>query len=163
MIATETPLISFSSDDLDRAYREWGCNCGPAALAACLGRTPDAVRPHLGDFERLGYMSPTMMGLAIESAGFRLAPARHDAGLPAHGLARVLWGGPWPPRAAGRYSHWIATKRIGPVTWVFDVNAGWEPARLWESATAPLIAESVKRADGSWSYSHRWEVRCAQS
>src|SRR5580700_11291869 len=45
----------FTPADADRAYEEWGMNCGPSALAAVMGMTFDEVRPHMGDFERKHY------------------------------------------------------------------------------------------------------------
>ena len=41
----------FTLDDAERAWRDWGCNCGPGALAATMGMTLDdwsrVIVPHL--------------------------------------------------------------------------------------------------------------------
>jgi hypothetical protein len=158
------PILAFDGKDELAAHASWGCNCGPAALAACLGWTLDAVRPHLGDFESRGYMSPTMMALAVAEAGFvhrRTKPGK----LPLHGLARIQWGGPWllpgvPARAAYRYTHWIAVKQIEGSAWVFDVNhVAWQPLDSWRHGTATVLLANVKRGDGTYSFSHCWEIR----
>lgn len=159
-----SPFIAFSSDDLDSAHAEWGCNCGPAALAACLGATPSFVRSHLGDFEARRYMNAAMMSAAVTSGGFRKWDA---SGSPEHGLIRVQWGGPWivggkPARWASMATHWIASKLMPSGLWVFDVNGGWQLLSEWERETAPKIINSLKRADGTWYPSHQWEVRRAQ-
>jgi hypothetical protein len=148
---TATPPIAFSSDDLDRAHAEWGCNCGPAALAACLNRTPDDIRPHLGDFERRGYMNVPGMRAAIRSAGAILQPK--PAGQIAHGLIRIQFTGPWmapgvPPAAACRYTHWVAAQTFGGLNWIFDVNGGWQVEDEWKDAIVPRLIESYRRADG---------------
>ena len=124
-LATDFDL-KFSSDDMLAAHKEWKINCGPSALAAACGLTLDEVRPHLGQFEQRGYMSPTMMSEAIDSIGVQCCEitksrkiARDAAPevLPANGLARIQWTGPWTaPGSNGRWAygqtHWIATKEI---------------------------------------------------
>jgi hypothetical protein len=163
------PPIAFDSDDANAAYEAWGCNCGPSALAACLGWTLDAVRPHLMNFEAKGFMSPTMMIGALTSAGFDRLPrslGANTTAFPRHGLVRIQWGGPWlspgvSPRAAYRYTHWVASKRISLVTWVFDVNGGWLTFDDWSSGIVPMLIASIKRADGTWTPTHCWEVRRA--
>ena len=45
MRASRIPAPRFTPDDADRAFAEWGANCGPAAIAAMLLRdVPAAVR-----------------------------------------------------------------------------------------------------------------------
>lgn len=160
----EPPPLSFSTADLQAARAAWGCNCAPAALTACLGWTLDAIRPHLGSFESRRFMNPTDMQAAIESTGFAWHRADPRRFLPTHGVVRVQWGGPWlfsnvPKAAAYRYTHWVASKWIGDQVWFFDVNSGWETLKSWEGETRPRITASIKRADGSFSFTHRWEVR----
>src|SRR3990167_7106632 len=125
----------FTSADAESAAEAWGCNCGPGALAAILGMTLDAVRPHMGDFERKEYTNPTLMFAALKSA----APGRYatkelrtggKAGWdwPRWGLCRVQWEGPWtrpgvPMRVRYRHTHWIGScafsnENIG----IFDIN-----------------------------------------
>lgn len=159
---TERPRLLFGPEDVEAANKSWRCNCGPAALAACLGWTLDAVRPVLGDFETKGFMGPTAMANAVRAAGFRtmVTPV-----WPTHGLVRIQFGGPWlkpgvPPRVAYGYTHWVACKGDAGTAWLYDVNAShWLPAAEWEDDLAPRLAASYKRADGTWEPSHCWEVR----
>lgn len=159
------PLLAFSHEDAQRAHEEWGCNRGPAALAACLGWTLDQVRPHLGDFDAKRYMNVSMMRSAVQSAGFDVTPWNFKPGwILRHGLVRIQWGGPWildgkPARWAAYATHWIAGKLHEGVPWVFDINGGWLPQSQWEERIVPAIIDSVKRADGTWNASHAWEVR----
>jgi len=159
----------FTVEDIDRANDEWGCNCGPAAIAAILMMTPDQVRPHMGDFERKRYTNPQLMFEALNSIGkpWRSSPAAW----PAYGLVRIQWHGPWmrpevPIRARYRQTHWIAAAtddRLGDG--VYDINAmangtGWTQRRQWESVVAPWIVENcVPRGDGGWSITHAIEVK----
>lgn len=160
-MTTTAPFLAFSEADADRAHAEWGANCGPAAIAAACGLTLDAVRPHLGDFESRKYMNVLMVKAAIDSLGFS---HRSIDSWPVHGVVRIQWGGPWiqdgaPQRWASCATHWIAAKSFASDSWIFDVNGGWMPRQDWERETAPLIASSIKRADGTWFATHRWEVR----
>lgn len=164
MTTLAAPPLKFTEADVERANAEWKANCGPAALAACLGWTLDAVRPHLGDFERKGYMNPRMMHLAIQSAGHRI---ESSANLPTHGLARVQWGGPWmspgvPIGARYARTHWIATKEAQGARWVFDVNGLWRPYYAWVAEIVPAIVASIPKADGTFDFIDRWEVRRAR-
>jgi hypothetical protein len=154
--------IAFTQEDAERAHREWGANCGPCALASTLGCSLDDLRPHLGCFESKGFMSPTMMKQAIIAAGYRHYETAYAA--PIHGLLRVQWEGPWmkpgvPARVAYGFTHWIAAKLINGESWIFDVNGGWRTRESWDREIAPIIAASIKRADGGWHFTHRWEVR----
>jgi hypothetical protein len=111
-------------DEVDAAADAWGFNCGPAALCATTGLTPEQVRPHLGD-DWPGYTNPTRLAKALRSAGHRFAEVyRGDAPMESepsgirlrdailfyreHGarafyekpvsgfwLTRIQWGGPW--------------------------------------------------------------------
>lgn len=80
-----------SAEDADRAYAEWGCNCGPAAVAAICGLTLDQVRPHMGDFETKRYTNPTLMWQVLRSIGARFSYRGGDLGRwwPTYGLARI--------------------------------------------------------------------------
>lgn len=166
--------LRFGEDDCRQAYDEWRCNCGPAALAAILGKTLDEVRPACEQvgFASKRYMSPTMMQDAIPLAGGRIAErlrlpldkriACDTDYLPKHGLARIQWGGPWTakganPRWAYGATHWIAA--FDGV--VFDVNGGFMPFEYWEQTIVPAIVASIKRADGEWWITHSWEVEHA--
>lgn len=158
----------FTLDDGDRAYHEWGANCGPGALAAIMGMTLDEVRPHMGDFETKHYTNPSLMNAALRSVG---RPWRKIGGeWPAYGLVRIQWEGPWtlpgvPFKARYRYTHWVgaektATKGIG----IFDINAmnngsGWCALADWASIVAPFLAtHHDPRATGGWHITHAIEV-----
>jgi hypothetical protein len=162
-----------TAEDAVRAYDEWGCNCGPAAIAATLGLTLDQVRPHMGDFEAKGYTNPTLMWRALQSIGVRFAYRVGHLGRenwPSFGLARIQWEGPWtkpgvPPRAAYRNTHWVGVnarnrERVG----IFDINAlgngtGWCAAADWIAHIVPwILKECVPRADGGWHITHAVHV-----
>lgn len=157
--------LRFDEHDARRAFDEWGCNCGPSALAAALDKTLDEIRPHMGPFEQRGYTNVTNMRDAIASAGGRIV-REYEPGWPpvGAGLVRIQWGGPWiidgkPARWAARASHWVATVRTREShLYVFDVNGGLRIIDLWESEIVPAIVASIKRADGRWSISHSWGI-----
>lgn len=154
----------------------WNFNCGPAALCAVFGLTPEEVRPHLQGFEQKGYTNPTLMFAALKSlrATYRAAVWRDDGYLqwPSWGLARVQWGGPWtkpgvPMAARYRQTHWVASCKtaLGESHGVFDVNAlgppaqGWCSFFNWKTVLVPwLLKEGVPRADGTWWLTHSIEV-----
>lgn len=114
--------------ELARSARdEWGFNCGPAALCAVLGMTPNEVRPHLGDFEQKEHTNPTLMADILRRLKVPFdrvfessrAPHRFDIRWPGFGLVRIQWEGPWtepgrPMRARYRHTHWIASKMGAP-------------------------------------------------
>lgn len=157
-------------EEAHAAADAWRFNCGPAALCAISGLTPEEVRAHLPGFP--GYTNPTLMATALRSMGrtFRSAYRGDDpvdlAGLPTRKLAltRIQFGGQWtrpgvPMSARYRHTHWVAEARGH----VFDVNAlgygGWLPYRWWAYDLIPwLIEEAVPGADGSWWPSHVWEI-----
>lgn len=148
----------FTEADSHRAFEAWGANCGPHALAVCLNLSLDQIRLHLGDFEKKRYMSPTMMKLAVYAAGWTFTP-RHS--LPAHGLVRVQWHGPWMANArwAYGYTHWIHCCQDERSDFhIFDVNGGWRPQVRWQDEVATAIMRSIKRSDGKYSFTHFWDV-----
>ena len=156
--------LYFGEQDVIRANKQWGCNCGPAALAAALGLTLEQVRPFMGPFELRGYTNVINMRQSIAEAGGSIV--RTYEGWPpiGVGIVRIQWGGPWiingkPARWAARQSHWVATWR-NPQSWlyVFDVNAGLQPIDVWEDSVVPAIVQSIKRADGKWTISHSWGI-----
>lgn len=141
---TTTPLVAspyrpgvsgvvFTVDDANRAADTWKFNCGPAAICAVLGLTPDEVRPFLGDFEAKGYTNPTLMYDSLARLGAKWVPMewprsarpsptgfsvppRPVMGWPKLGLVRIQWEGPWtghgvPFRARYRQTHWIGARR----------------------------------------------------
>jgi hypothetical protein len=140
------PKARFSAEEALAAWNAWRFNCGPGALCAITNKTPDEIRPHMGDFEKKGYTNPTLMasilrdlGIAFQRVFENTGPERKpwcDDSLPSFGLMRVQWGGPWtrdgvPMRARYRHTHWVAVDRSRGDTIIFDVNAacvgGWIP------------------------------------
>ena len=70
------PKLAFTQSDADLAHGEGGCNCGPAAFAAILGKKLDDTRIIFDGvgFRDKGYTSPTMMKLALEKLGKKFSP-----------------------------------------------------------------------------------------
>lgn len=168
--------LRFTLDDAVKAHDEWGCNCGPAALAAVCGLTLDEVRKHMGDFETKRYTNPTLMMHSLERIGreFSWKPVRERDGpgsafLPKFGLARIQWTGPWTapganPKWSYRQTHWIGVNARAPDNvGVFDINAmnsgGWVALRDWATSVVPwILSECVPRGDGGWFVTHSVEV-----
>lgn len=159
----------FTIDDAVRASDEWGCNCGPSAIAAITNLTLDEVRPHLGDFESKRYTNPTLMWAALDSVGQPWKRVGRES-WPRWGVVRVQWEGPWtkpgvPARAAYRHTHWVGacTLESGKVG-IFDINAlsnnsGWVSFAAWAEILVPwLLEEAVPRASGDWHITHVAEV-----
>lgn len=153
-------------EDFERAYDEWGANCGPCSLAVIMGMTLDEIRAHMGDFERKRYTNPSLMNDALRSIG---RPWRKiGASWPSYGLARVQWEGPWtaagvPMRARYRYTHWIGCYTTANSTGIFDINAlangtGWCSREDWVAVIVPYILKSYPRANGGWHITHGVEI-----
>lgn len=164
------PLLNFTPWDLEQAHEDWGCNCGPAALAACLGMTLDDVWCHLGRFCQLHYMNRDMMFQAVRQHGFRATVdlvADQDGvdRYPTHGLCLVQFGGPWvdDPKLAKwgtTQTHWIASKIDAGVNWIFDVNyARWVEWQTWHEELIPRLVRRDKYRDGTYWLSTSWEIR----
>jgi hypothetical protein len=51
----------FTEQDAQKAYDDWGANCGPNALAFAMGLHIDKVKGLIRGFDSRGYTSPTMM------------------------------------------------------------------------------------------------------
>lgn len=153
MSACETrERVLYTPPDLDAAYEEWGCNCGPASVAALLGKTCADVRAHFPGFETRRYANPTHVYAAL--AGLK-SPARQSPRRPETGLLFIQWGGPWlrdgvPVGVAYRHTHWIAV--IGHA--VFDVNVGhWVTRVDWEheqEGVAAWLMSHHPKCDGTW-------------
>ncbi len=171
--------VRFTQEDADRANEAWGCNCGPAAVAAIAGLTLDELRPHLGDFEQKGYTNPTLMWEILRNAGVRFKQctlnqmsSEHQGMLawPEYGLVRIQWEGPWtklgvPMRVRYRHTHWVgALARKDGQVWIFDVNClnngtGWVSLDDWSTVLVPwLLKASVPKANGRWHLTHVVEV-----
>lgn len=125
---------SFTEEEARAAYEEWGCNCGPSALAFALQVKLESVRYAIPGFEEKRYTSPTMMKAALQNLG------KNFVSMPVHDIAkivpvavpispavamfhreislvRVQWSGPWTqpnvnPKWAYRQTHWIAAWRL---------------------------------------------------
>lgn len=164
------PVI-ISHEDGERAWREWGCNCGPAALAAIMGLSLDQIRPHMGDFETKHYTNPTLMYAALNSVGAVWRNEGRRCDWPVYGLARIQWEGPWtepgvPVRARYRHTHWVAVQHPlhSPDVGIFDVNclnngSGWVSEQDWNSILVPhLLAACVPRANGKYHITHHIEI-----
>lgn len=160
----------FSEADAEAATNEWGCNCGPAALAFALQVGLDAVRPLIPDFDAKRYTSPSMMAAALDASGRRWSRTLDNGG--SHQmfsqdyptLVRIQWTGPWTapgsnPRWAYRQTHWICAWADGDCSMIFDINGGIRTLQSWEvDVVPPLLASCVKRADGGWHSTHCWPV-----
>lgn len=158
--------VLFTLDEAERAGDDWNFNCGPAALCAVLGFTPDEIRPHMLDFESKGYTNPTLMFDVLKRlnvAHYQCYRSDNPTGLVPRvplGLLRVQWGGPWtkpgvPMRVRYRQTHWAGM--CGG--WMFDVNAmcpgGWLRFAEWAGELIPwLIRECVPKGDGTWWPTH---------
>lgn len=166
--------IRFTLDDANKAGDAWKFNCGPGALCAVLDLTPDQLRPYLGDFERKGYMNPTMVmdtlkwrGVAFERI-YRNEEPLTTWSIPnvPIGLMRTQSGGPWmkpgvPMAARYWHTHWVA---IANGTHVFDINAvcvgGWIPATEWREKLMPwLLKETCPKGDGTFWPTHVYDVK----
>lgn len=161
--------LSHFGHEIDQAYREWGCNCGPTAIAAATGRSLSEVRqavPPSGTPRFKGYMGVPDVQAALRWLDVRvvrtwskppnsLLLADLTAG-PA--IFMIQLGGPWmrDPRAAAKHRHLIAFKygwigpRLGP-RWVGDVNTRdvWSLLDAWLANVPALLRP--KGGDDSWS------------
>jgi hypothetical protein len=164
----------FGQQAAERAHDEWGCNCGPGAIAAICHLTLDEVRPLISGFEKKGYTNPTMMIEALDRIGVRwrsraLASNVPKLDFPKYGLARIQWEGPWSaagmnPRWGYRHSHWVGAARKIETIGIFDINcmqngSGWVDLLDWQEMVVPWILKScVPRANGKWHITHAIEV-----
>lgn len=169
----------FTAAEMQAANAEWGCNCGPASLAFALQIGLDRARVLIDGFEERRYTNPTMMRYALRKAGvkftqlFKTEPAEmFHVKL---SLVRIQWIGPWTepcvnPKAAYRYTHWIAawaTREAGEFLgykatrvglFVFDCNDGICSFEAWKKETVPAILAGYPRAYGTWKPTHIWRV-----
>lgn len=158
---------SFTQDEFDAAVKQWGCNCGPSALAFALQTKLDVARDLIPKFDEKRYTSPTMMKAALLGIGCRFTPAEVSiAAMFAPGgqasLVRVQWTGPWTepgsnPKWAYGYTHWICTWVERGAQLVFDCNGGMQSFHEWRDETVPLLIGGNKRATG-WVPTHIWRL-----
>ena len=156
----------FTCADADRAYAEWGANCGPGALAAVTGMTLEQVRPIIPGFDLKHYTSPAMMNEALRATG--KSWRKIGAIWPDHGLVRVQWEGPWtdpgvPMRARYRHTHWVGAAKSGGDIGIFDINCmnngnGWVSREDWETIIVPYLTSAIPRATGKWHLTHAIEL-----
>lgn len=178
------PPLRFTAQDAEEAFDAWGFSCGPAAVAAICGLTPEEIRPHLGAFELKGYTNPTLMGEILRNLGVevmefgrmnwrfemeRIGPSKSRP-WPMWGLARIQWEGPWtkegvPMRVRYRSTHWVGVNSINrDDIGIWDVNAlsngtGWVSLENWEKITVPhILRECHPRANGHWHLTHAIEI-----
>lgn len=176
---------SFTENDLAKAAAEWGCNCGPAAMAFALQRRLNVARLSIPAFEVKRYTSPTMMKKALASLGVefeeidckevrdpRLRKLMCDD-FPA--LVRIQWTGPWTqpganPRWAYSRTHWIVAwmdsvrnhtqlNSFRKREMIFDCNSGIVEFDHWTEIVVPKITACYKNADPfGWYPTHIWRL-----
>lgn len=158
---------SFTEEEAQAAHDEWGCNCGPAALAFALQADLSAVRHAIPGFDDKRYTSPTMMKAALAYLGraYEVRPVSRAGmfDIDRVTLVRVQWTGPWTapganPRWAYGATHWIAAYLHFGHRLVFDINGGISFFEDWDSKIAPVLAALHKRADGRWLPTHCWAL-----
>lgn len=161
------PRLRFDGHQASAAGEAWGCNCGPAAIAAACSVELAEMAGYCRSLQWPGYTNPTMGCALLKSLGVRWGKAR---GLwPGRGVARIQWMGPWmdpgvPAGARYQRTHWVAACWVGRRRAVFDVNhfglfgRGWVWQNLWEQVTVPAILEGIRRADGGWMVTHGYEI-----
>lgn len=171
MAVTKISPPPFNVDDAQRAYEEWGMNCGPGAAAAILMMTLDQVKPHFDatGFPGKRYTNFPMMKAVLDSVGVAYRKSLPE--WPSYGLCRIQWEGPWtspkaPAVARLRHTHWVgaATREDGEVG-IFDINAinngtGWTRLQAWSDIVVPWILQERddRRASGKWHITHTIEV-----
>lgn len=162
----------FTQDEFESASREWGCNCGPSALAFACQVSLGKVREAIVGFDEKRYTSPSMMSGGIRAVGMDFDAVENPSvdamchETPA--LVRVQWTGPWTqpgvnPKWAYWHTHWVATWRQpamkpGHASLVFDCNAGVTMLDDWVANVVPTLT-TAPRADGGWFPTHVWRVR----
>ena len=150
-------------------------SCGPAALAALLGRSLADIRHAFPrQTEASTWTNLAMMGRALAALGARhsatgTAPdLEHPAKLwPRHGLVLIQFCGSWSQMPVShpaqlQRSHWIAVMNARGASLsyepaVFDINlvaaghSGWVTREGWDRTVAPQLAEHFgKKATGQW-------------
>ena len=159
----ELPRPPFSYEELLEAALDWGCNCGPSALAAIVQCTLGEAREAITGFDGRRYTNPTMMNEALRNLG---VPFKKIGQVwPNWGLARIQWEGPWtqpgvPMAARYRFTHWVGTfLRADGGRSIFDCNAmsngtGWCGFQDWNAVIVPYILADNPRAYGTWHVTH---------
>lgn len=168
MSKPEKGVYPFTQEEFERAAAEWGCNCGPSALAFALRQGLGVARWAIPDFERKGYTSPTMMKAALVNLEARFVPVSTPSLNAMYSdvwaLVRIQFTGPWTaPGANARWAythtHWVCTWAIGcrpHIPMIFDCNGGAMLAADWEHDVVPHLIP--KRGDGGWYPTHIWRL-----
>ncbi len=153
MIPSHTRHVP-SEADVEAAYELWRATCGPAALAAALGRPLADMRLAFEAARYTGFTTPTIMRDALDFLGvrFRKLPSMRGAIRSLPGLAHIQFTGPWTAEGASarwayKYTHWVA---VAPGGLVFDINepGRWIEVDDWKTRIAPDLASGYQRADG---------------
>lgn len=176
----------FTEEEMKAANLEWGCNCGPSALAFALQKPLSAARYAIPQFAERRYTSPTMMaaGLAALKQPYQsVKPPAYKPGQPVDvesmwdrvpALVRIQWGGPWTapganPKWAYRQTHWICTWKAGGseklghgggACLLFDCNGGIMHGETWINEIVPILTgpQVTPRANGEWFPTHIWRI-----
>ena len=155
----------FSQDELEQANKDWGCNCGPSALAFALQCSLDEVRALIPGFKDKRFTSPSMMKSALRGHAFTECREldRYAMFAPEIALVRVQFTGPWTkeganPKWAYHHTHWIAAWEYRNYQLVFDCNGGEHLFRDWELEIVSQITKTISRADGDWFPTHIWRL-----
>jgi hypothetical protein len=161
----------FTEAQFNQAADEWGCNCGPSALAFALQRPLSVAGQAIPEFKEKQYTSPTMMrsALVLLLTPFSAAVTDRDNMFSKRvALVRIQWTGPWTapdvnPKWKYRQTHWICTWLDGPATegpipLLFDCNGGIQTIGDWEANIVPALTALYKRADGGWHPTHIWRL-----
>ena len=157
--------LPFTEGQFRSANEEWGCNCGPSALAFALQTSLAFVRNKITKFESRRYTSPNMMRGALFSIGRKFdairSPTPDDMFSHRISLVRIQWTGPWtnptPKRWASKHTHWITTWQDGAKHMLFDCNGGPSDYETWEEKIVPLLMASTKNCDG-WRPANVWRL-----
>lgn len=162
----------FTAEQIVAAHEEWKFSCGPAALGALLGWSPDKIRPHFPDFEKRGFTNVTIMKDALRSIGIGFTPLRKGE-LPKYGLVRVQCDGPWMYPKPGserwarieqcKHTHWIASIMLPcpgllPIVSIYDINFGLTPFEWWKTDGVSQLPAHCPGESGKWHATHCWEL-----
>ena len=175
---------TFSQSESEDAFKEWGANCGPNALASVMGMHIQDIEGIIPEFGEKRYTSPAMMTAALVRLRAKVDKWRIrdvlDKNLnidamfsPVPALVRIQWCGPWTRNMhhykwAARQTHWIATQKDetkNPFVhddsrfMVFDVNGGLRTFSSWKHEVLPPLVSSIPDATGDWYPLQIWRVK----
>ena len=149
--------------DVREAHANWGANCGPAALAAALGRDIADVVASFPNFPDRPYTNLPMMVGALNSLGLSWSkvddPGSRD-GFPTNGVVLIRWISHThsPSQFNGiQRRHWIAVAS----DFVYEINLdSWVPRQLWETGFLPILAKDHPQP-GAWVIDAGYELDLA--